>query len=353
MVYNHSGKPLMAGAVSDTGGGQAPIDFLVPEQDMTSGSGSAPTRQGSAVTIEWVGGVGRARWYRASVPVQIEQPGGTYLEIFLRPDQFVCANLTDQAHLAQAREGAPRARARASRASLSCAKPRELAALAPGMAQGFRNDSEAHSWDTYDRPGTSTVIFQTLFHTTGQVKIRHGEAFLGGPWLLHEFDWSRPIGKQAAVLVKVNVSAGAPGVFVVTGDAAGWQARYLGMVGDEETQLSPTHLMLGQRMVVDTANAAIFMLPALQGIDYWVLGISDDHQHVAVYWRSARPAGMPPGKEQAATEFGVAMVNLEQGSTADGQVATVPALPADGNIRQFYGTWYRTHCRWNPLLFCK
>ena len=159
----------------------------------------------------------------------------------------------------------------------------------------------------------------------------------------------RSIGNQAAWLVKAPLRPGAPGMFVVTGDASGSKYRFMGQVDLEEKRLSDTRVLIGTQMIVDTATAAIYMLPRFTDTDYWVLGLSKDGGHVAIYWQRKSSVR----KDGAGTEFNFAMVNLEDGREVGAAVQLIPSLPPNEYIYKFYGNWYKDHCDWTPLLICK
>ena len=189
LLYNYSGKPIMAATVQDSSGGHGAIEGRIPDQYMGALGASAQIRRGTSVTIEWISGEGRARWYQATLPIKIEQPGGTKLEIYLRPDQRVCASLVDDAHTSSHSDEESLARVKTDSAKLSCTTPVELPQLAPQMARGFRQDVVSHSWELYDHKGTSTLTYQTLAHDTGPVMFRYGKADRGGPGYIDEFYW--------------------------------------------------------------------------------------------------------------------------------------------------------------------
>ena len=349
LLYNYSGKPILAPTVHDSSGGHGAIDSRIRDQDMWPLGTSDHIRRGASVTIEWIGGEGRARWYQATLPIKIEQAGGTKLEIYLRPDQQVCASLVDDAHASNHSNGEGLARVKTDSAKLSCTMPVELPRLATDMARGFKQDAVSHSWELYDHKGTSTLTFQTLAHDTGPVRFRYGTAFGGGPGYASDFYSVKTIGKQAAWLVKAALRPANPGMFVVTGDTSGWKSRFLGAVEEEETRLSDTRVLIGKEMVVDTATAEIYMLPRFTDIDYWVLGLSKDGKHLAIYWQRKSTVR----KDGAGTEFNFTMLNLEDGRDMDANVQSIPSLPPDRFIYKFYGDWYRGHCDWTPLLVCK
>lgn len=348
-VYNFTGKTVYAPVAQDNAGNHGVHDQEIADQDVSFLGNITAGSRPQSVTLQWIGGPGRARWYTATVPVNVEQAAGSQVEIYLRPDRFVCASLVDSTH-ASNRGGATGMLARVSqdRRQLACVQPMELPRLKPGMATGFEQDSRSHSWELYDRAGTSTLVNRTLTHKTGRVAFRYGTDLKKQPNFIDEFNSVQSIGNGAAWLVNANLQPAHPGLFVVTGNDAGWQWRYLGDVyGEEDTRIG-NRQMMGGRILADPATADFFMLPQFYGVNYYTLGQSPDGRYLAIYWEQDREK-IP---DRADAKFNVTVLDLENGEEVNPQISGVPALPANGNIYTYYRAWYREHCTWKPQLAC-
>lgn len=348
-IYNQSGTTVIAPTVADGAGGHGAFAQAIDDNSVMFFGAAGSIKRGTTITVQWIAGAGRATWYQASLPVTLDQAGGNKVEIYFRPDRFVCASLVDDAHQRNRSADVVSAWIREDRNTHSCVQPTELPALHDGMAEGFDAGSAAHSWALYDRAGTTTLINQTLTHRTKPVALRFENDYKHRPYFITEFTSVRPLGNHAAWLIKANLGDGHPGLFIVTGNASGWHSRFLGDVEEEETRLSDSRVLFGKRIVVDTTTAAVFVIPRYQGTHYQVLGQSPDGRRIALYREESRTAL----EDRAGIRFDVAMLNLDTGQDEKAGIDRLPALPPGRMIYEFYGDWYRDHCTWKPLLTCR
>lgn len=338
-LHNFSAKPIMAVTMDVNGGGPTVAGHISDK-----GLGIIIPRKriwhSASVKLQWIAGAGRASWQQVALPVKIEQFGGENLEVYFRPDGLVCASLVDL--VSDRSEEIMLARIKMASTTLSCAKPVTLPPLAPGMVHGFNTKDLSSSWEHPNSKSNSTSDSVPLFHTTGQVMFKDAYPYRGEVGFDAYFKSVRLIGKNSAILID-------PGLYVVTGDATGWQSRFLGGSSSVETRFSPTRVMFGKDVILDIATADIFLMPHLPAVDYWVLGQSLDGKHLAIYWQEKQTLRA----DGAGTVFNFTMIRLEDGVELEGDVTSLPPLPPNENIELFYTRWYKDHCVWTPLLRCK
>lgn len=345
MLYNFAGEPVTAATVEDNAGGQGNLEVLIPDGFIsgmgTPGNPDEVVNEPYSLVLQWTQGSGRMRWREARLPIQIEQPRGRHVEIYLRPDGFVCASLIDDQHVPQGDE-APWARVHQDRATLSCAEPIVLPEPKPGAAKFFTLDSTTHSWKRHEGSGNKSVTYRQLFHNTGQVKFRFGDAFRGGPWYLDEFYSIRVIGDQAALLVDAPLRPAVHGMYLVTGDERGWSSRFLGQTGDSEQWLTDTTVVIGQRVLVDVASGALYRLPS--PIDeLQVLGQRNDGSHLALHFKTSTyriREGYPNVSE-------IVVWRLEDGALATVVHSDTLLSAKVADPWKFARDWYGEHCSWS------
>lgn len=349
-LYNFSGKTAIAPIVSDTAGNQGVFEQQIGDKDVWFPGRFIPFRGKRSVTLQWIAGEGRARWYTVTLPVKLEQDGGTFLEIYLRPDQFVCASLVDKAHVSNRSDADMQARMHQDRSQLSCAQPVALPRLMPGMATGFEQDTQSHSWQGYDHGGTTTLTNATLTHRSGAVSLRYGLDYKDRPYFLNEFKSLRMLGANTAWLAEASVRPAESGFFIITGDKSGWQSRFLGNPGETTERLTNDRIVLGRdSVVVDTKTADVFMLPHDTSLATWTLGQSPDGKYLALYWETMTSAP----RERDGLAFNFVAIDLETGKELAFTSKQVPPVPNNVYRGDFYTAWYRQHCTWKPQLACQ
>jgi hypothetical protein len=349
-LFNYSGKAIMSIDIQDSAGGQGGSEDLYNNYVSFFGQAHLPKSDAYSLVIQWIAGPGRVHWMEARLPVKIEQAKGETIEIYMRPDQFVCASLVDESHETYRKgDEAALARVNSDRSELSCVQPTTLPDLVPQSLKGFKQDSVTHSWSQVDNSGLSSLTYQHLWHTTGQVKFRLGDAFRGGPDYQDEFNSIRPIGNEAALLI----ASPRAGYFVVLGDEKSWSSRVLGGGEGDEKVLSNTHILLGNKSVLDSQTGTFYMLPFLTDTTEKIMSESSDGKYLATYFYiedSSNRGGKP-------TFAGFGLIALEDGSVKDISGTNLPDIPPGENIWTFAENWYQAHCAWakqgETTLVCK
>lgn len=348
-IYNYSGKPVISPVVLSNTGHHAVSRERIPDQSANLFGSVESFKKERSITLEWIAGEGRATWYRATVPVKVEQADGTIIEIYMRPDNFVCANLigdirpgTDSENLARAHQ---------DRSMLSCAQPVALPRLAPGMANSLRHHTVTYSQKRYEHGGTDTMTYQTLIHKDKHVALRFEQEYPHGDRTrsIEEFRALDLLGNNAGWLVTADLGNNNIGWFVVSGDSSAWSSRFVGEVHGEQRRLSNDRLYHDANVVVDTRTAEVFMLPKFRNLIYSVLGQSPDGRQLAIFWQKDYRIPQDP----ALPDFNFGMIDLETGKMMEAQIANLPALPPSQHVIIFYPEWYREHCTWAPLLQCQ
>jgi len=352
LLYNYSGKPVLAATVEDSAGGQGNLETPIPDRYLAAfGTAHPPGKGDYSIVVQWISGQGRVQWLQARLPVKIEQRTGDRLEIYIRPDQFVCASLLDSAHTWES-DSAEWARVNQDRSTLSCVKPEYLPSPAPHAAMGFKLDRVTHSWSRHDRPGTKSITKELLWHTTGQVKFRFG-GFRGGPWYLNEFNSIRLIGDETAVLVNAPLRPAVSGFYIVLGNERGWSYRFLGQLNDSEVWLSDTRVLIGDTLFVDIMSGTIYRLPYVAHGNAFVLGQSDDGKSLALHVETD-DFGMRQGHPFVSE---ITAMNLETGALTKVADTSSLSVPENTFARDFYIDWYQKHCVWSAtdavVLKCK
>lgn len=348
-IYNYSGKPVISATVLGSSGNHAVSRERIADQKIgVFGSVGSFKKEGS-ITLEWIAGEGRATWYSVSLPVKIEQAGGKIVEIYMRPDHFICASLI--ADIRPGTDSEELARARQERSELSCAQATALPPVRPGMASGLRRSTATYSRLRLEDGGTDKISYPILMHQSGQVALRYEKKYREQdvPGYIDEFQALDLLGNNAGWLVTADLKDNRTGWFIVTGDRSAWKSRFVGEVRGAQRRLSDERLFYDADVVVDTRTAEVFMLPELRGIDYRVMGQSPDGRHLAIYWQ--RDSMVP--HDPALPAFGMAMIELETGTMLAAGMANLPPLPEKQYAMSFYGAWYKQHCGWAPLLTCR
>ncbi|OBV39793.1 hypothetical protein [Janthinobacterium psychrotolerans] len=348
-IYNYSGKPVISANVLGSSGNHAVSRDRIADQKIgVFGSVGSFKKEGS-ITLEWIAGEGRATWYSVSLPVKVEQAGGKMVEIYMRPDHFICASLI--ADIRPGTDSEELARARQDRSKLSCAQAVALPPLRPGMASGLRRSTATYSRLRLEDGGTDKISYPILMHHSGQVALRYEKKYRQQdvPGYIDEFQALDLLGKNAGWLVTADLKDNRAGWFIVSGDSSAWKSRFVGEVRGAQRRLSDDRLYYDADVVVDTKTADVFMLPELRGIDYSVMGQSPDGRHLAIYWRRDNMVAHAPGLPA----FNMGMIELETGKLLDVQIAHLPPLPEKQYAMVFYGAWYKQHCSWAPLLTCR
>ena len=347
-IYNYSGKPVISATVLGKSGNHAVSRDRIADQKIGGFGSVGSFKKERSITLEWIAGEGRATWYRVTLPVKMEQADGKVVEIYLRPDHFICASLIGD--IRPGTDSEDLARAHLDRSHLSCAQPVALPHLAPGMASAIRRSTTTYSRHRFEDGGTDKMTYQTLKHRNKPVALRYEKKYRDQdvPGYIDEFQALDLLGKNVGWLVTADLKDNRAGWFIVTGDSSAWTSRFVGEVHGAQRRLSDHRLYYDADIVVDTRTAEVFTLPALRGIDYWVMGQSPDGRHLAIYWQRDKIVPHDPGLPA----FDMAMIELETGKTINADIANLPALPVDqyGNI--FYREWYARHCTWAPLLKC-
>ena len=347
-IYNYSGKPVISATVLGNSGNHAVSRDRIADQKIGGFGSVGSFKKERSITLEWIAGEGRATWYSVTLPVQVEQADGKIVEIYLRPDHFICASLI--ADIRPGTDSEDLARARQDRSKLSCAQAVALPPLRAGMANAIRRSTTTYSRYRLEDGGTDKMTYQTLKHQNKPVALRYEKKYRDQdvPGYIDEFQALDLLGRNAGWLVTADLKDNRAGWFIVTGDSSAWTSRFVGEVRGAQRRLSDHRLYYDADIVVDTRTAEVFTLPELRGIDYWVIGQSPDGRHLAIYWQRDKTVPHDP----ALPAFNFSMIELETGKTIDADIANLPALPVDqyGNI--FYREWYARHCTWAPLLKC-
>ncbi|MGK5024573.1 hypothetical protein ACQ4WM_07395 [Janthinobacterium sp. RB2R34] len=348
-IYNYSGKPVISATVLGSSGNHAVSRERIADQKIGVFGSVGSFKKERSITLEWIAGEGRATWYRVTLPVKVEQAGGKIVEIYLRPDHYICAILIGD--IRPGKDSEELAHAHQDRSELSCAQPVALPRLAPGMANSLKHNIVTYTQRRYEHDGTDTMTYQTLLHKNKHVALRFERRYLNGdtPRYIDEFSALDLLGNKAGWLVTADLKDNRVGWFIVSGEHAAWTSRFVGEVRGAQQRLSDDRIFHDADVVVDTGTADVFMLPELRGIDYWVLGQSPDGRHLAIYWRRDNMVPHEPGLPA----FNIGMVELETGKMMDADMANLPPLPAQQYEMIFYREWYKQHCSWAPLLTCR
>lgn len=347
-IYNYSGKPVISATVLGNSGNHAVSRERIADQKIGVFGSVGSFRKERSITLEWIAGEGRATWYRVTLPVKVEQADGKIVEIYLRPDHFICASLIDD--FRPGTESEELARARQDRSKLSCAQAVALPALRAGMASGIRRSTTTYSRYRLEDGGTDKMTYQTLKYQNKPVALRYEKKYRDQdvPGYIDEFQALDLLGKNAGWLVTADLKDDRVGWFIVSGERSAWTSRFVGEVRGAQRRLSDDRLFYDADVVVDTRTAEVFTLPELRGIDYSVMGQSPDGRHLAIYWQRDRIVPHKPGLPA----FDMAMIELETGKLLDARIANLPPLPEKQYAMIFYGEWYKQHCSWAPLLKC-
>ena len=347
-IYNYSGKPVISANVLGNSGNHAVSRDRIADQKIGVFGSVGSFKKERSITLEWIAGEGRATWYSVTLPVQVEQADGKIVEIYLRPDHFICASLI--ADIRPGTDSEELARARQDRSKLSCAQAVALPPLRPGMASGIRRSTTTYSRYRLEDGGTDKMTYQTLKHQNKPVALRYEKKYREQdvPGYIDEFQALDLLGNNAAWLVTADLKDNRVGWFIVSGDSSAWTSRFVGEVRGAQRRLSDDRLYYDTDIVVDTKTADVFMLPEIRGINYSVMGQSPDGSHLAIYWQPDRIVPHDPGLPA----FDMAMIELETGKLLDARTANLPPLPEKQYAMIFYGEWYKQHCSWAPLLKC-
>ena len=348
-IYNYSGKPVISPVVLSNTGHHAVSRERIPDQSANLFVSVESFKKERSITLEWIAGEGRATWYRATVPVKVEQADGTIVEIYMRPDNFVCASLIDDIRPGTDSENL--ARAHQDRSVLSCAQAFALPPLRPGMANSLRNSTVTYSRHRLEDGGTDTMTYQTLIHKNKHVALPFEKEYLNGdkPRYIDEFSALDLLGNKAGWLVTADLRNNQVGWFIVSGDSSAWTSRFVSQVRGAQWHLADDRPYYDADVVVDIKTAAVFMLPEIRGINYSVMGQSPDGRHLAIYWQRDRIVPHGPGLPA----FDMAMIELETGKMMDAEITNLPPLPPNKYDRIFYNEWDKQHCAWAPLLKCQ
>ena len=347
-IYNYSGKPVISATVLGNSGNHAVSRERIADQKIGVFGSVGSFKKERSITLEWIAGEGRATWYSVTLPVQVEQADGKIVEIYLRPDHFICASLI--ADIRPGTDSEELARARQDRSKLSCAQAVALPPLRPGMASGIRRSTTTYSRYRLEDGGTDKMTYQTLKHQNKPVALRYEKKYREQdvPGYIDEFQALDLLGNNAAWLVTADLKDNRVGWFIVSGDSSAWTSRFVADVRGAQRRLSDDRLYYDADIVVDTKTADVFMLPEIRGINYSVMGQSPDGRHLAIYWQRDRIVPHDPGLPA----FDMAMIELETGKLMDARTANLPPLPEKQYAMIFYGEWYKQHCSWAPLLKC-
>ena len=347
-IYNYSGKPVISANVLGNSGNHAVSRDRIADQKIGVFGSVGSFKKERSITLEWIAGEGRATWYSVTLPVQVEQADGKIVEIYLRPDHFICASLI--ADIRPGTDSEELARARQDRSKLSCAQAVALPPLRPGMASGIRRSTTTYSRYRLEDGGTDKMTYQTLKHQNKPVALRYEKKYREQdvPGYIDEFQALDLLGNNAAWLVTADLKDNRVGWFIVSGDSSAWTSRFVADVRGAQRRLSDDRLYYDADIVVDTKTADVFMLPEIRGINYSVMGQSPDGRHLAIYWQRDRIVPHDPGLPA----FDMAMIELETGKLMDARTANLPPLPEKQYAMIFYGEWYKQHCSWAPLLKC-
>lgn len=347
-IYNYSGKPVISATVLGNSGNHAVSRERIADQKIGVFGSVGSFKKERSITLEWIAGEGRATWYRVTLPVKVEQADGKIVEIYLRPDHFICASLI--ADIRPGTDSEDLARAHFDRSHLSCAQPVALPRLAPGMASGIRRSTTTYSRYRLEDGGTDKMTYQTLKHQNKPVALRYEKKYRDQdvPGYIDEFQALDLLGNNAGWLVTADLKDNRAGWFIVTGDSSAWTSRFVADVRGTQRRLSDDRPYYDADIVVDTRTADVFMLPEIRGINYSVMGQSPDGRHLAIYWQRDRIVPHDPGLPA----FDMAMIELETGKMLAAGIANLPPLPEKQYAMIFYGEWYKQHCSWAPLLKC-
>lgn len=347
-IYNYSGKPVISATVLGNSGSHAVSRDRIADQKIGVFGSVGSFKKERSITLEWIAGEGRATWYRVTLPLQVEQADGKIVEIYLRPDHFICASLIDD--FRPGNESEELARARQERSKLSCAQAVALPPLRAGMASGIRRSTTTYSRYRLEDGGTDKMTYQTLKHQNKPVALRYEKKYRNQetPGYIDEFQALDLLGDNAAWLVTADLKDNRVGWFIVSGDRSAWTSRFVGEVHGAQRRLSDDRLYYDADVVVDSRTADVFMLPEIRGINYSVMGQSPDGRHLAISWQRDRIVPHDPGLPA----FDMAMIELETGKLMDARIANLPPLPEKQYAIIFYGEWYKQHCSWAPLLKC-
>ena len=347
-IYNYSGKPVISANVLGNSGNHAVSRERIADQKIGVFGSVGSFKKERSITLEWIAGEGRATWYSVTLPVQVEQADGKIVEIYLRPDHFICASLITD--IRPGTDSEDLARARQDRSKLSCAQAVALPPLRAGMANAIRRSTTTYSRYRLEDGGTDKMTYQTLKHQNKPVALRYEKKYRNQetPGYIDEFQALDLLGNNAAWLVTADLKDNRVGWFIVSGDSSAWTSRFVGEVRGAQRRLSDDRLYYDADIVVDTKTADVFMLPEIRGINYSVMGQSPDGRHLAIYWQRDRIVPHDPGLPA----FDMAMIELETGKLLDARIANLPPLPEKQYAMIFYGEWYKQHCSWAPLLKC-
>lgn len=343
LLYNFSGKPVMAATVLDSEGAHGVLETPVPNESIHGlGSANPPVRGSYWITVEWIAGPGRVRWRQARLPVALDGNGRDRVEIYLRADQRVCARVLSS-------DVADAARAQGPLDAASCSAPVTLPDPAPGMAAHFQFDKATHSWNRHDRPGRQSLTFQKVSHPAGDVKLRFGEAFKGGPWHLTEFYSVRALGDDAALLMEAPLRPATPGLFLVIGDEKTWSSRFLGQVAGHSVAAQPQplnedRLLIGSGLIVDKRSGALYLLPRYSFGGGTLLELSPDGTQAAIHF-STDSYWLRQGYPM---ESGIDVMTLEDGTVTRIASQSLPDVASAPNSAEQIRQWFRTRCRWLP-----
>lgn len=347
-IYNYSGKPVISATALGNSGNHAVSRERIADQKIGVFGSVASFKKERSITLEWIGGEGRATWYSVTLPVKVEQANGKIVEIYFRPDHFICASLIGD--IRPGTDSEELARARQDRSKLSCAQAVALPPLRPGMASGLKRSTATYSQLRLEDGGTDKTSYPILMHHSGQVALRYEKKYQDQdvPGYIDEFQALDLLGNNAGWLVTADLKDNRVGWFIVSGDRSAWTSRFVGEVRGAQRRLSDHRLYYDADVVVDTGTAEVFMLPERRGINYWVMGQSPDGRHLAIYWQRDKIVPHDPGLPA----FNMAMIELETGKLMDARIANLPPLPEKQYAMIFYGEWYKQHCSWAPLLKC-
>ncbi len=347
-IYNYSGKPVISANVLGNSGNHAVSRDRIADQKIGVFGSVGSFKKERSITLEWIAGEGRATWYSVTLPVQVEHADGKIVEIYMRPDHFICASLITD--IRPGTDSEELARARQDRSKLSCAQAVALPPLRPGMASGIRRSTTTYSRYRLEDGGTDKMTYQTLKYQNKPVALRYEKKYREQdvPGYIDEFQALDLLGNNAGWLVTADLKDNHVGWFIVSGNGPTWTSRFVADVRGEQWRLSDDRLYYDADVLVDTKTADVFMLPEIRGINYSVMGQSPDGRHLAIYWQRDRIVPHDPGLPA----FDMAMIELETGKLLDARIANLPPLPEKQYAMIFYGEWYKQHCGWAPLLKC-
>lgn len=346
VIFNFSGSEIGALTIEDSAGGQGALETGIPNK-LIIGAGRAHPPNGSAyhVTVQWIAGPGLVRWRQANLPVEANPGALERLEVYLRPDGFVCAALVSNAASPKS-DDEELARVTAPIESGSCVKSSQLPSLAAGTPAGFDMSQVTHSWDRYERPGKASVTFKRLAHSSGPVRFRFGEAFRGGPWYLNEFYKVDQLGDRAALLVTAPLRPATPGMFVVTSNQQGWTSRFVGQVSDSGREVADGLIIHGNRIVIAKGTGEIYLLPSIPRADLIVLEGNADAKFFVVFARTPEYLLQEGGPLVSMP----ALLRLADGELFDIPFSKSRQIPQTFEGGESFLAWFHMRCRWQSNI---